>query len=147
MCRCHTGRRPPWNNPRMVEAEERSPAWLLALAAEREHIVAAVALGQQRWREVGEVIAQASDADDARRRIAAKFGLDDVQSAAVLDTQFRRLSGVDRNRISVELDELREEIKRLKDQIAANPDAARFAPAATPQPEGHRGWWGYERRE
>ena len=60
----------------MVDAQEMSPEWLLAKASEREHIVVAVALAQERWREFGEVIVAASDADDARRRIVAEFGLE-----------------------------------------------------------------------
>jgi DNA gyrase subunit A len=131
----------------MVDAQEMSPEWLLAKASEREHILVAVALAQDKWRELGEVIVAASDADDARRRIVAEFGLDGVQAAAVLDTQFRRISGADRDRITNELDELRHHISQLKDQIAADPESARVAPPATSAPEGRRGWWGYEPRE
>jgi DNA gyrase subunit A len=131
----------------MVDAQEMSPEWLLAKASEREHILVAVALAQDKWRELGEVIVAASDADDARRRIVAEFGLDGVQAAAVLDTQFRRISGADRDRITNELDELRHHISQLKDQVAADPESARVAPPATSAPEGRRGWWGYEPRE
>jgi DNA gyrase subunit A len=130
----------------MVEAVEMSPAWLLAKATEREHIVVAVALSQERWREVGEIIVRASDADSARRSVAAEFGLDEVQATAVLDTQFRRISGADRDRVARELEELRQHISKLKNQIAAGPESARVAPGATPAPEGH-GWWAYEPRK
>ena len=131
----------------MADAEEMSPEWRLAMTTEREHIVVAVALGQERWQELGELIASSSDADDARRRIAAEFELDDVQAAAVLDMQFRRISGVDRDRINQEIDELRQQIGELKDQIAADPRNARLAPPPTSPPDGHRGWWGYEPRK
>jgi DNA gyrase subunit A len=131
----------------MVDAEEMSPEWLLAKATEREHIVVAVALGLERWRDVGEVIARAADADAARRRVTAEFGLDDVQATAVLDTQFRRISGADRARITQELDELRQHISQLKDQIAADPESARLAPPTASAPGGNAGWWGYEPRE
>jgi DNA gyrase subunit A len=131
----------------MVEAEEMSPEWLLAKASEREHIVVAVALAQERWRELGEIIVAASHPDDARRRIVAEFELDEVQATAVLDMQFRRISGADRDRTTKELDELRHHISQMKYQIAADPESARRAPPATPVPEGRRGWWGYEPRE
>jgi hypothetical protein len=132
---------------RMVDAEEMSPDWLLAKASEREHIVVAVALAQERWREFGEVIVAASDANEARGRIVAEFGLDEAQATAVLDTQFRRISGADRDRITEELDDLRRHISHLRDQVAADPESARLAPPATSAPEGRRGWWGYEPRE
>jgi DNA gyrase subunit A len=131
----------------MDDPEEMSPEWRLARATEREHFVVAVALGQARWRELGEAIAGSSDVDDARRRIAAEFGLDDVQARAILDTQFRRISGADRARITQELDELRQHISQLKNQIAADPESARLAPSTAHAPAESRGWWGYEPRE
>ena len=53
------------------------------------------------------VIAEASDAEDARRGLVTAFALDEVQATAVLDMQFRRISGLDRWRITDELTQLR----------------------------------------
>ena len=124
-----------------------SPAWRLEMAAEREHIVAAVAVCQERWQEFGEVIAGAADADDALRSLVSEFGLDEVQATAVLDMQFRRISGLGRLRIKEELAQLRGEMAHLREQIAADPDGAGRGPQEPPTTERRDGWWGYEPRE
>ena len=130
----------------MQEPEEMSPAWRLEKAAEREHIVAAIAVCQERWQQFGEVIAAASDAEDARRRLVAAFALDEVQATAVLDTQFRRISGLDRHRITDELAQLRSEMAQMREHIAADPEGGWRRPQEPPATERRDGWWGYEPR-
>ena len=123
-----------------------SPAWRLQVTMQREHILVAIAACQERWREFGELIADAADVADARQRLMSAFALDEVQATAALDMQFRRLAGVDRLRITEELTEIRREMAQLRDQIAADPDAAGRRPQEPPT-DGHEGWWGYQPRE
>ena len=147
MCRsAHRGAAVAGTLAAMQEPEEMSPAWRLQMAIEREHVVAAIAMCQERWQEFGEVIAEASDAEDARRGLVTAFALDEVQATAVLDMQFRRISGLDRRRITDELTQLRSEVARMREQIAADPEGGRRRPQQRPATEQGDGWWGYEAR-
>jgi hypothetical protein len=53
------------------------------------------------------LLADTEDDADATHRIRQEFGLDEVQAAAVLDLQFRRLSRAAHARLAAELDVLR----------------------------------------
>jgi DNA gyrase/topoisomerase IV subunit A len=107
----------------MGEPEECSDLWVLTKMRQREHIVAALALAQQRWREVLEIVAGSTDPDDACSRLAAEFGLDEIQVVAVADMQWRRLTESERVRFESELTELRASIAELE-RTAGNHSAA-----------------------
>jgi DNA gyrase subunit A len=91
-------------------SEEFSPEWRLRKAREREHVLVAVARAQAEWRDVLAVIEDAANAEAAKSALAKAMDLTPEQAMAVMDTQFRRVSKADRDRIANELDELRREI-------------------------------------
>ena len=76
-------------------------------ARQREHVVAAIAQAQTDWRGILEVIEAAGTVSEAQDALRRSYGFTQVQAAAVLDAQFRRVSRVDRDRITEELEELR----------------------------------------
>src|SRR5690349_19120190 len=98
----------------MSEPAEFSDVWQLARMREREHVVSAVVLAQMQWRDVLELVADSVDPADACSRLAAQFGLDEIQSVAVIDTQYRRLPASERARMESELTELRARIAELE---------------------------------
>ena len=97
----------------MSEPAEFSDAWRLARMREREHVLSAVVLAQMQWRDVLGLVAESIDAADACSRLAAHFGLDEIQSHEVIDTQYRRLPTSERARMEAELTEVRARIEEL----------------------------------
>lgn len=130
----------------MAEPAEFSDQWRLTKLREPEHVVAALVLAQTRWRDVLEVIAGSADPADARSRLSGAFGLDEIQSTAVVDAQNRRLTMSERQRTESELTDIRNQIADLEAAVEQDPEQAGVAiqPAAD-DPE-RRGWWGFEPR-
>ena len=63
-------------------------------------------------------IRSSRDDAEATARLKENFGLDDIQAKAILDMQFRRLTGLARDRIENEYQELMVRIADLKDILA-----------------------------
>lgn len=95
-------------------ADEGTTAWHLQNARERERVVSALADGLTRWRTILEIVEAAESAENALQPLCDEFGLERDHAIALLDTQFRRVSVADRNRIATELADLRSEIARLE---------------------------------
>ena len=76
--------------------------------------MSAIALALSDWRRVLEVVEASASDDEARDSLCRSLGLLPVQARAVLDTQFRRVTKADRERIAAELVELRREIQELE---------------------------------
>ena len=104
---------PVCQNQRVNEPDWFSDQKHLTLLRQREHILIALSVGQSRWPEVLQIVTGCDDADEARARVAAEFGLDDMQATAVLDMQIRRVTASARSRIEAELTELRARIATL----------------------------------
>lgn len=98
-------------------SEEWPVEYRLQKAKERRHIVSAIVSGLASWAEVLTVIADSPSAEAARAGLREKFGLDEVQATALLDIQFRRVTGVDRQRLSDELRDLDADIARLEEEL------------------------------
>jgi DNA gyrase subunit A len=64
----------------------------------------------ERYAELLEIVASSPDADTARHRVAAAFGLTLIQATAVQDMQVRRFAGLERGRLILERDELRKQL-------------------------------------
>ena len=84
----------------------------------RAHILEGLKIALDNIDEVVEIIKKSKDDDDATIKLNEKFGLDSEQSKAILDMQLRRLTGLSRDKINQELQELYEEIADLKDILA-----------------------------
>ena len=84
---------------------------------QREHLLAAIADGLDRWPEVLQLIADAPDTDQARAGLRSALALDQPQAQAVLDIQFRRVTHRDRLRITEELAEMRAQIARMRQGV------------------------------
>lgn len=80
---------------------------------DREHVLMAIVHAVESWKEVLTIISDAADESAACRALAEALKLDEVQATAVLDVQFRRVSRAARERLIVELRQIRGEIARL----------------------------------
>lgn len=80
----------------------------LASADGRLHFLEAVALGMRERAAVLEVVDAASSMQDARARLAERFGLDEEQAAAILDAQLRRFVPAEVAKLEAELRSYRE---------------------------------------
>lgn len=59
----------------------------------------------------------ASDPESGRRALEERFGFTDVQATAVLDLQFRRMTGVDRQKIEQRRDEIADRVRFLEGEL------------------------------
>ncbi|MCQ2413201.1 MAG: DNA gyrase subunit A [Clostridia bacterium] len=81
----------------------------LRKAREREHLLQGLLIAQDNIDEVIAIIR--SSYDNAKDRLMERFGLDDVQSQAILDMRLKALQGLDREKLQAEFDALEEKIK------------------------------------
>lgn len=86
-------------------------------ARQRRHIVSAIVHATGSWSDVLAVISESPTAEAARLRLCERFGLDEVQATALMDIQFRRVAGLERQRLSDELSELESLITRLEGDL------------------------------
>ena len=85
-------------------------------AKERAHILEGLKIALDHIDEVIKTIRESYD--DADKRLMERFGLSEVQAAAILAMQLRRLQGLERDKIENELRELHELIKKLEAILA-----------------------------
>lgn len=88
----------------------------LRKAKERAHILEGLKIALDNIDEVIKTIRESYD--DADKRLMERFGLSEIQAAAILQMQLRRLQGLERDKIETELKELHELIKKLEAILA-----------------------------
>ncbi|MBP5280530.1 MAG: DNA gyrase subunit A, partial [Erysipelotrichaceae bacterium] len=84
----------------------------------RAHILEGLKIATDNIDRVVDIIKSSKDDDEALVRLNQEFGIDDIQGKAILDMQLRRLTGLSREKIANELNELYLEIEDLKDILA-----------------------------
>lgn len=90
----------------------------LKKAEERTHILEGLKIALDNIDEVVKLIRSSKSDQDAKEGLISRFGLDDIQSQAILDMRLRRLTGLEREKIEEELEQLIELIKDLRDILA-----------------------------
>ncbi|MBQ3309657.1 DNA gyrase subunit A [Candidatus Saccharibacteria bacterium] len=88
----------------------------LRKAKERAHILEGLKIALDNIDEVIQTIRESYD--DADKRLMSRFGLSEIQAAAILAMQLRRLQGLERDKIEQELKELHELIAKLEAILA-----------------------------
>ena len=91
----------------------------LKKAEERTHILEGLKIALDNIDEVVKLIRASKSDQEAKDGLMSRFGLDDIQSQAILDMRLRRLTGLEREKIEEELKELIALIKDLKDILAS----------------------------
>ena len=88
----------------------------LRKARERAHILEGLKIALDHIDEVIKTIRESYD--DADKRLMDRFGLSEIQAAAILAMQLRRLQGLERDKIEDELRQLHELIRKLEAILA-----------------------------
>ena len=88
----------------------------LKKAQERAHLLEGLIIAQDNIDEVIRIIR--TSYDDAKERLMERFGLDEVQTQAILEMQLRRLQGLDREKLENEYKELEEKIAYYNELLA-----------------------------
>ena len=90
----------------------------LRKAQERAHLLEGLLIAQDNIDEVIRIIRESYD--DAREKLMARFGLDEVQAQAILDMRLKQLQGLDREKLEAEYKELEERIDYYRRLLASD---------------------------
>lgn len=90
----------------------------LKKAEERAHILEGLKIAIDFIDEVIKIIRSSKDQPTARANLTERFGLDDVQTQAIVSMRLGQLSGLEREKIEAELAALVEKIKDYKDILS-----------------------------
>ncbi|MDX2084427.1 MAG: DNA gyrase subunit A [Candidatus Melainabacteria bacterium] len=101
-----------------ITVVERRTRFELRKAESRAHILAGLMIALGDLDRIIELIRKAESTDNARQQLMERYSLDLEQSNAILEMQLRRLTGLEREKISNEYEELRLRILDLKDILA-----------------------------
>jgi DNA gyrase subunit A len=90
----------------------------LAEAEKRAHVLEGLLIALDHLDEVIKLIRASNTPEDARDGLMTTFGLSEIQARAILDMTLRRLTGLERDKIKAEFDELMKTIDYLKSVLA-----------------------------
>ena len=90
----------------------------LRKARERAHILQGLIVAVDNIDEVVHIIRSSADDAEAKARLGERFGLDEVQCDAILEMRLRRLTGLQRQKLEDELNELLRLIDYYEDILA-----------------------------
>ena len=87
-------------------------------AEERDHILQGLLIALDNIDEVVKIIRESPNVAAAKASLVERFGLDDVQAQAIVDMRLRALTGLEREKLEKEHQELLARIAELKDILA-----------------------------
>jgi DNA gyrase subunit A len=96
----------------------RRSRFLLRKAEERKHIVEGLRIAIGAIDEVIRIVRNAADPDAAKRELVARFSLSQAQAQAIVDMRLARLTGLEREKLEEEFNQLVTEIQDLNDILA-----------------------------
>lgn len=103
------------------EVVVRRTQYELNKAEERAHILEGLMIALDHLDAVIALIRGSATPDDARDGLMTQFALSEIQAKAILEMRLQRLTGLERDKIKQEYDEVLAQIQRLK-EILANED-------------------------
>ena len=92
----------------------RRSRFQLKKAKEREHILEGLIIASDNIDEVIAIIRSSKTTDEARQRLGERFGLDDLQTRAIVEMRLRQLTNLEQDKLHAELDEVRQRIAFLE---------------------------------
>lgn len=96
----------------------RRTTFELKKAEERSHILAGLKIAVENIDEVVALIKKSKEPLAARENLMKRFRLTEIQAQAILDLRLQRLTGLERNKIIAEYNEVQDLIKELKAILA-----------------------------
>ena len=97
---------------------QRRTAYELRKAEERDHIVSGLIIALDNIDEIINILRTSADDEEAVKRMMEGFALSEVQANAIMEMRMRRLTGLNRQKIIDEHNELLVLIAELKDILA-----------------------------
>ena len=100
------------------EVVTRRTHYELEEARKRAHILEGLLIALDHLDEVIALIRASRTAEIARQGLMNQFSLSEIQAKAILDMRLQRLTGLEREKIQAQYDELREKIEYLESVLA-----------------------------
>ncbi|WP_080239991.1 DNA gyrase subunit A [Spirosoma rigui] len=97
----------------------RRTEYELREAEKRAHILEGLLIALDNIDAVIELIRSSRDPEVARTGLMERFSLSDIQAKAILEMRLQRLTGLERDKLQAEYDELMREIADLKEILAS----------------------------
>ncbi len=107
-----------------LEVVVRRTKYELRKAEERAHILEGLLIALDHLDEVIALIRSSRTVDEARSGLMERFGLSEIQAKAILDMRLQRLTGLERDKVREEYQELQARIAHYK-AILASPELQR----------------------
>ena len=98
-----------------LEVIVRRTQFELGKAEERAHILEGLLIALDNLDEVIKLIRGSKTVDEAKEGLMAKFQLSELQAKAILEMRLMRLTGLEREKVQLEYDQLMAKIADLKD--------------------------------
>ena len=100
------------------EVITRRTQFELAKAEARAHILEGLLIAMDNMDEVVRIIRAASSRDEARKNLIARFAFSEIQANAILEMRLYQLTGLERDKVQAEYDEIQKRIAYLKSLLA-----------------------------
>jgi len=91
----------------------------LKKAEARAHILEGLKIALENLDEVIQIIKASANSAEAKERLMGRFGFSELQAQAILDMRLHRLTGLEREKIVAEYNEILAQIARLKEILAS----------------------------
>ncbi len=101
-----------------IEVIVRRTQFELEKAKKRAHILEGLIIAIDNLDEVIKLIRASKTVDDARAGLISKFDLSEIQANAILDMRLQKLTGLEREKLKEEYDQVLKEIEELEDILA-----------------------------
>jgi DNA gyrase subunit A len=102
-----------------IEVVVRRTKFELDQAEKRAHILQGLLIAIDNLDEVIKIIRESETPDIAKDILMSKFNLSEVQARAILDMRLRALTGLERDKLKEEYDELMKKIEYYKEVLAS----------------------------
>ena len=101
-----------------VDVVTRRTQYDLEKARARVHVLEGLLIAVDNIDEIVHIIRSSRDDAEAKRRMNERFGLDDIQGSAILEMRLKRLTGLEREKLVAEIDQLHQDIAYYEDLLA-----------------------------
>jgi DNA gyrase subunit A len=102
------------------EVVVRRTKYDLKKAEERAHILLGLKIALENLDAVIALIKASANPDEAKKSLVREFKLSEIQAQAILDMRLQRLTGLERDKIIAEYEEVLREIARLSEILASD---------------------------
>ena len=100
-------------------------------ALKRAHILEGLLKAIDVIDEIIAIIKASRSVDDAKAQLMATFGFDDIQASAIVEMRLRQLTGLEKDRLQAEYDELEKFIARCREILASDAEQLAIVKAET----------------